>query len=67
MRLSAAAIPVAATATVVSSGTGPIARFFSLAVVGDVASVVVAENAGTDPTPVDILETFKTTLRKENQ
>jgi glucose/mannose-6-phosphate isomerase len=67
MKLSAAAIPVAASATVVSSGTGPIARFFSLAVVGDVASVVVAENAGTDPTPVDILETFKTTLRKENQ
>ncbi|MCH8899423.1 MAG: bifunctional phosphoglucose/phosphomannose isomerase [Acidobacteria bacterium] len=66
MELSAATIPVAATATVASSGAGPIARFFSLAVVGDVASVAVAENAGTDPMPVDILEGFKTTLRKEN-
>lgn len=67
MELSASTIPVAATATVVSSGVGPIARFFSLAAVGDVASVTVAENAGTDPTPVDTLEGFKTTLRKENQ
>ncbi|GMQ86278.1 MAG: bifunctional phosphoglucose/phosphomannose isomerase [Acidimicrobiia bacterium] len=62
MELSAATIPLVATATVASSGVGPIARFFSLAVVGDVASVAVAQNAGTDPMPVDTLEGFKTAL-----
>jgi glucose/mannose-6-phosphate isomerase len=47
-----------------SAGTGPLARFFSLAVTGDVASVFMAEEAGVDPTPVETLEEFKTMLAK---
>lgn len=47
-----------------SAGTGPLARFFSLAVVGDVASVFMAEDAGIDPTPVETLEEFKIMLAK---
>ena len=47
-----------------STGDGPLARFFSLAVVGDVASVALADAAGTDPTPVVTLEAFKTMLSK---
>lgn len=47
-----------------STGDGPLARFFSLAVVGDVASVAMAEAAGIDPTPVKTLEAFKTMLAK---
>ncbi len=47
-----------------SAGTGPLARFFSLAAVGDVASVFMAERAGVDPTPVATLEEFKTMLAK---
>ena len=47
-----------------SAGMGPLARFFSLAVVGDVASVSIAEQAGVDPTPVATLEEFKTMLAK---
>ncbi|MEA3502882.1 MAG: SIS domain-containing protein, partial [Actinomycetota bacterium] len=47
-----------------SVGDGPLARFFSLAVVGDVASVAMAETAGVDPTPVETLEAFKTMLAK---
>jgi len=49
---------------VLSTGDGPLARFFSLAVVGDVASVAMAETAGVDPTPVETLEAFKTMLAK---
>ncbi len=47
-----------------STGDGPLARFFSLAVVGDVASVAMAEAAGVDPTPVETLEAFKIMLAK---
>lgn len=47
-----------------SSGDGALARFFSLAVVGDVASVAMAEAAGVDATPVVTLEAFKTMLAK---
>ena len=47
-----------------SAGTGPLARFFSLAVVGDVASVFMAEDAGVDPVPVESLEEFKVMLAK---
>lgn len=47
-----------------SEGTGAMARFFSLAVVGDVASVALAEEAGIDPTPVETLEDFKMMLAK---
>ena len=47
-----------------STGSGALARFFSLAVVGDVASVALAEAYGVDPTPVETLEAFKTMLAK---
>jgi hypothetical protein len=47
---------------VFSVGEGALARFFSLAVVGDVASVRLAEEAGVDPTPVDTIERFKVRL-----
>jgi hypothetical protein len=36
-----------------------------LAVVGDVASVAVAETTGVDPTPVPTLERFKDMLRED--
>ena len=49
---------------VLSTGDGALARFFSLAVVGDVASVAMAEAAGVDATPVVTLEAFKTMLAK---
>jgi len=47
-----------------STGDGPLARFFSLAVVGDVASVAMAEAAGVDAMPVVTLEAFKKMLAK---
>ncbi|MEA2010016.1 MAG: bifunctional phosphoglucose/phosphomannose isomerase [Actinomycetota bacterium] len=49
---------------VLSTGDGALARFFSLAVVGDVASVAMAEAAGIDATPVETLEAFKKMLAK---
>jgi len=45
-----------------STGTGPLARFFSLAAVGDIASVTMAEALGVDPTPVATIEAFKVKL-----
>jgi glucose/mannose-6-phosphate isomerase len=68
MALSESVIGSAATnaGSVVSSGMGAIARLTSLSVVGDVASLVVAELAGTDPTPVPTIEGFKTSLGKED-
>lgn len=49
---------------VVSQGETPLDRFFSLAVVGDVASVHLAKIAGVDATPVGVLEDFKRRLRE---
>lgn len=48
-----------------SQGYGPLARLLSLAIVGDVTSVVMAEHAGVDAMPVDALESFKQALREE--
>lgn len=45
-----------------SVGEGPLARFFTLAVVGDAASVALAEGLGVDPMPVDLIEGFKRRL-----
>ena len=69
LELSEALIGEVATnaGTVASTGTGVIARLSSLAVVGDIASLVVAEAAGTDPTPVHTIEGFKQSLGKEDQ
>ncbi len=54
-------------ATIHSSGEGTLARLSSLAIIGDVASVAVAELAGTDPVPVETIERFKNQLGKEDQ
>ncbi len=50
---------------VVAQGTSPLDRFFSLAVVGDVASVTLADIAGVDATPVALLEEFKKRLKED--
>ncbi len=50
---------------VVSSGTGPLARLFSLMVIGDLVSVAIAERAGADPMPVDVIEDLKKRLAEE--
>jgi glucose/mannose-6-phosphate isomerase len=50
--------------SVEAQGSGPLARFFSLVAVGDIASVALAERAGVDPTPVALLEGFKRRLRE---
>jgi glucose/mannose-6-phosphate isomerase len=50
--------------TVEAQGAGALARFFSLAAVGDVASLEMARLAGVDPTPVALLERFKRRLRE---
>jgi glucose/mannose-6-phosphate isomerase len=54
---------VSAAGQVYSEGVGPLERFFSLAVVGDVASIAMAESAGVDAGPVDVLEGLKRQLR----
>ncbi len=45
-----------------AQGEDAVSRFFSLAFVGDVASVAMAEMAGVDATSVDLLEDFKRRL-----
>lgn len=50
------------TGEVIAQGDGALARAVSLIVVGDVASVILAEHLGVDPTPVDALEDFKRSL-----
>lgn len=50
--------------TVVAQGSSVLARLFSLVAVGDVASVVMADRAGVDPTPIPILEDFKRRLKE---
>lgn len=48
--------------TISSHGTGPLARLFSLVVIGDLVSVAVAEQAGVDPVPVAVIERLKKAL-----
>jgi glucose/mannose-6-phosphate isomerase len=45
-----------------SHGAGTLARLFSLVVVGDLVSVLVAEQAGVDPVPVAVIERLKKAL-----
>ena len=45
-----------------SRGAGTLARLFSLVVVGDLVSVLVAEQAGVDPVPVAVIERLKKAL-----
>ena len=54
---------VAHVGEVIAQGESALDRFFSLAVVGDVTSVTLADLAAVDPTPVALLEGFKKRLR----
>jgi glucose/mannose-6-phosphate isomerase len=45
-----------------SQGQTAVDRVFSLVLLGDLVSVYVAVLRGTDPTPVDVLETLKAKL-----
>lgn len=45
-----------------SSGSGVLARLFSLTIVGDLVSVGLAERAGIDPAPVAVIEDLKKRL-----
>ena len=47
---------------VTSRGVGPLARLFSLVLVGDLVSVALAEQAGVDPVPVVVIEQLKKLL-----
>ena len=47
------------------SGESLVARLFSLIVVGDLVSVAIAERAGMDPMPVDVIESLKQRLAEE--
>lgn len=55
-------VPIAGR--VASRGQGVLARLFSLVVIGDLVSVVVAEQAGVDPVPVAVIERLKVMLRQ---
>lgn len=46
-------------------GEHPLARLFSLILVGDLVSVAVAERAGTDPMPVEVITDLKRRLAAE--
>lgn len=48
-----------------AQGTGPLARFFSLAAVGDVASATMSDHLGVDPMPVATIEEFKVRLAED--
>jgi glucose/mannose-6-phosphate isomerase len=56
---------VSVAGTVIAQGESPLERFFTLASVGDVASVELAALVGVDPTPVALLEEFKVRLRED--
>jgi glucose/mannose-6-phosphate isomerase len=53
---------VGVAGVVASQGDGVLARIMSLAVIGDLVSVRLAELAGVDPVPVDIIEDLKQRL-----
>jgi glucose/mannose-6-phosphate isomerase len=46
-------------------GAGPLARLFSLVVVGDLLSVLLAERSGVDPVPVEVIEKLKKLLKEK--
>ena len=50
---------------VYASGDGILARVFSLVVIGDLVSVAIAEQAGVDPMPVDVIERLKLRLKDD--
>ena len=56
---------IASAGIVTGRGESAFSRFWSLAAVGDVASVAMAERTDVDPEPVEVLEGFKNALREE--
>jgi len=48
-----------------AQGESVLARLFSLIVVGDLLSVSIAERAGMDPMPVDVIQSLKGRLAEE--
>ncbi|MBU1226257.1 MAG: bifunctional phosphoglucose/phosphomannose isomerase [Actinobacteria bacterium] len=48
-----------------SQGESLVARLFSLIVIGDLLSVAIAERAGMDPMPVDVIQSLKQRLAEE--
>lgn len=62
--LTSAAVPW--VAEVASSGTFPLTRLVSLTVIGDLVSLMMAEQAGVDPAPVNTIEKLKKLLAKED-
>ena len=48
-----------------AQGDSLLARLFSLMVVGDLVSVAIAERAGVDPMPVEVIESLKQRLAEE--
>lgn len=48
-----------------SAGVGPLARLFSLVVIGDLVSVALTERSGVDPMPVHVIEDLKSRLAQE--
>lgn len=52
--------------TIESRGESTIARLFSLAVIGDLVSVALADQSGIDPMPVDVIEDLKSHLAQES-
>jgi glucose/mannose-6-phosphate isomerase len=52
--------------SVASHGSGTLPRLFSLAVVGDLLSVALAERAGVDPMPVEAIESLKRSLSEDS-
>jgi glucose/mannose-6-phosphate isomerase len=56
-------VPVAGV--VESRGSGPLARLFSLVIIGDLVSVALTERSGVDPMPVDVIQDLKARLAQE--
>lgn len=50
-----------------AQGESVAARLFSLILVGDLVSVSIAERAGVDPMPVDVIESLKRRLAQEDE
>jgi glucose/mannose-6-phosphate isomerase len=53
------------TGEVMAVGEGALARLFGLIVIGDLVSVAIAERAGADPMPVNVIEDLKARLVEE--
>ncbi|MDX1690541.1 MAG: bifunctional phosphoglucose/phosphomannose isomerase [Acidimicrobiia bacterium] len=49
-----------------STGSGTLARLFSLSVIGDLVSDALAARAGVDPMPVDVITELKERLARED-